>query len=507
MGNRFSDVQDAPQTCRPGSACDLSRNNQMQDNNIFQQIQRDRCSNGSCGVPNLQITDCSSGTCRPRSGGGGYSGGDSSYSGSDGACSGKVIHPSDNSFGGKAGYDAAVSKVTPYDHKNFGDAMQKAAASGNGVAYMVVSESTRDSQKLLTQMSQMKEQNPGMQFVTIDKDKVAADLKANPNDKNAQNWQKWIDQSTNGTNLAFTSLQSVKPGADGRAMADKVVSTHWGGDIKDSLQDQNRFAQKFTGAYKDQFKFSEGKDGKPETKGDAVDGKPKENLSVDEIKGKLGENKDKPKEQKQNSEESKQKPEDQKQPEQKQDQLKQQEQQKQPEQKQQEQKQEKQEAQKPEPPKPEQIKSQLFSLTKAEHNALYNERRYGNHDNFSKRQTEVFNQATEAAIKSGQDLVVNFEMFGCGPCNNKKDQAIPQMQKMLDGRAQILNFDGANEQTSHLLSKFGMNENSFPNGFPTTGIFKYDANTNKFVRQGEMINGYYNHNPEQFLNQVRARYR
>ena len=86
---------------------------------------------------------------------------------------------------------------------------------------------------------------------------------------------------------------------------------------KDSLQDQNRFAQKFTGAYKDQFKFSDGKDGKPVTKGEAADGKPKENLSVDEIKGKLGENKDKPQGQKQDSEESKQKPEDQKQPEQK----------------------------------------------------------------------------------------------------------------------------------------------------------------------------------------------
>lgn len=504
MGNRYYDVQDAPQTCRPGSACALSRESHFQNNDVFNQIQRDRCSNGSCSVPNLQITDCSSGTCRPRSGGGRYAGGDISNIGSDSGCSGKAIYPSDNNFGGKAGFDAAVAKVTSYDHKNFGGALNKAAQEGGGVCLMIVSESTKDSQKLLSQMAQMKEQNPGMQFVAIDKDKVASDLKANPNDKNAQNWQKWINEKTNGTDLSFTSLHSVKPGADGRAVLDRLVSTHWGGDIKDSLIDQNRFAQKFTGAYKGQFNPA---DGKPETKGDAVDGKPKENLSVDEIKGKLGENKDKPKEQKQNSEESKQKPEDQKQPEQKQDQLKQQEQQKQPEQKQQEQKQEKQEAQKPEPPKPEQIKSQLFSLTKAEHNALYNERRYGNHDNFSKRQTEVFNQATEAAIKSGQDLVVNFEMFGCGPCNNKKDQAIPQMQKMLDGRAQILNFDGANEQTSHLLSKFGMNENSFPNGFPTTGIFKYDANTNKFVRQGEMINGYYNHNPEQFLNQVRARYR
>lgn len=484
MGNRYMDVQDAPQTCRPGSPCDLSRNNQIQDNSIFNQIQRSRCSGGSC-TPDLQITDCSGGSCSPRS-----------SRMSDSACSGKAIYPSDNNFGGKEGYDAAVSKVSSYDHKNAGEAIQKAAASGNGVAYMVVSESTKDSQKLLSQMSQMKEQNPGMQFVTIDKDKVAADLKANPNDKNAQNWQKWIDQSTNGTNLAFTSLQSVKPGADGKAVPDRVVSTHWGGDIKDSLQDQNRFAQKFTGAYKDQFKFA---DNKEEGKGDKVDNKPKENLTVDEIKNKLGENQGKKpaeeakKEHPEVKQEEKQNPAENKQTETKA------EVQKQPEQKQ--------EAQKPEPPKPQEIKTQLFAFSKQEQAQFDYERDRGNDTNFAKRQTELFDQALDASMKSGKPLVVNFEMLHCPPCNAKKAEAIPQMQKTLDGRAQIANLDPTSESTQHLLGKLGMSMNDFPNGFPASGVFKYDAASKSFKQEGSMINGYYRGNPQQFLNEISRRIR
>jgi hypothetical protein len=174
-----------------------------------------------------------------------------------GAESGRVIYPSDNKFASRESYDQSVSKLTSFDHTNAHEAVKKAAAEGQGVAFIIGSQSTKDTQKLLDQMTKMKEQNPGMQFVYIDKDKVNEQVKNNPNSAHAKKWQDWIQQNTNGSDLAFTSLQSVKPGEGGKPVVDRVVSTHWGGDIKDSLLDQSRYAKSFTGSHQGDFKLTE----------------------------------------------------------------------------------------------------------------------------------------------------------------------------------------------------------------------------------------------------------
>jgi hypothetical protein len=222
------------------------------DNRNFNNMQNQY--RGGYHDPGFQIYDQSS---APYQGGNSYRGGDSSR-GTDysrGAESGRVIYPSDNKFATRDSYDQSVSKLTAYDHTNAHEAVKKAATEGQGVAFIIGSQSTKDTQKLLDQMTKMKEQNPGMQFVYIDKDKVNEQVKDNPNSAHAKKWQDWIQQNTNGSNLAFTSLQSVKPGADGKPIVDRVVSTHWGGDIQESLRDQSRYAKSFTGAHQGQFKL------------------------------------------------------------------------------------------------------------------------------------------------------------------------------------------------------------------------------------------------------------
>lgn len=212
------------------------------DNRYFNHMQNQY--RGSYHDPGFQIYDQSR---APHQGGDSYRG----------AESGRVIYPSDNKFANRDGYEQSVSKLTSYDHTNAHEAVKKAAAEGQGVAFIIGSQSTKDTQKLLDQMTKMKEQNPGMQFVYIDKDKVNEQVKNNPNSTQAKKWQDWIQQNTNGSDLAFTSLQSVKPGADGKPMIDRVVSTHWGGDIQESLRDQSRYAKSFTGSHQGQFRLTE----------------------------------------------------------------------------------------------------------------------------------------------------------------------------------------------------------------------------------------------------------
>jgi hypothetical protein len=163
----------------------------------------------------------------------------------DSAASNRIIRPSENTHS-KEEYQKSVSSLTSFDHTNAHEAVKKAAENGNGIAFIVGSESTRDTQKLLKEMSELKAKNPGMEFVYLDKDKIK---EAAASDPNAAKWQDWISKSTNNDNLAFTSLQSVKAGPDGKPVIDKVVSTHWGGDIKGDITDQNRYARKFTSSF------------------------------------------------------------------------------------------------------------------------------------------------------------------------------------------------------------------------------------------------------------------
>lgn len=163
----------------------------------------------------------------------------------DNAASNRVIRPSENTHS-KEEYQKSVSSLTSFDHTNAHEAVKKAAENGSGIAFIVGSESTRDTQKLLKEMNELKDKNPGMEFVYLDKDKIK---EAAASDPNAAKWQDWISKSTNNDNLAFTSLQSVKAGPDGKPVIDRVVSTHWGGDIKGDITDQNRYARKFTSSH------------------------------------------------------------------------------------------------------------------------------------------------------------------------------------------------------------------------------------------------------------------
>ncbi|CAN5380981.1 hypothetical protein BH11CYA1_BH11CYA1_44670 [soil metagenome] len=217
-----------------------SQSQERLDNRYFNHLQNQ--NRGNFHDPNFQIYDQSAQSNRDQN----------SFRGIE---SGHTIYPSENKFASRESYEQAVSRLTPYDHTNAHEAVKKAAAEGQGVAFIIGSQSTKDTQKLLDQMTKMKEQNPSMQFVFIDKDKVDEQVKNDPNSTQSKKWQDWIQQNTNGSDLAFTSLQSVKPGADGKPIVDRVVSTHWGGDIQDNLKDQSRYARQFTGSHQAHFKL------------------------------------------------------------------------------------------------------------------------------------------------------------------------------------------------------------------------------------------------------------
>ncbi len=119
-----------------------------------------------------------------------------------------------------------------------GEAYADAAKNGKGVAVMIVGENTPGSKELLAKLPELKRQNPNLNFVVIDKDKVnsSADPAMAP-------WKSWVNQNQSSYNHAFTSVQSLKLDAKGNAMPDKVTSTHWGSDnIEAGLQDQGRYA-------------------------------------------------------------------------------------------------------------------------------------------------------------------------------------------------------------------------------------------------------------------------
>jgi len=329
-----------------------------------------------------------------------------------GAESGRVIYPSDNKFASRESYDQSVSKLTSYDYTNAHEAVKKAAAEGQGVAFIVGSQSTKDTQKLLDQMTKMKEQNPGMQFVYIDKDKVNEQVKNNPNSTHAKKWQDWIQQNTNGSDLAFTSLQSVKPGEGGKPVVDRVVSTHWGGDIKDSLLDQSRYAKNFTGSHQGHFKLSE----------EPAEKKPTETEQGNADRSKPSDRAEKPS------------------------------------------------------PSNDKDEPAVFGMSEAEKQALNKERREGNDANFDKRNKNLFDQAREHAKKTGKPLVINFETVNCGPCHKKQAEALPEMTKELAGKATILNMDPNSAETEKMLAQHGISMDIFKDGFPATGIFSFDAN-------------------------------
>lgn len=349
-----------------------------------------------------------------------------------GAESGRVIYPSDNKFASRESYDQSVSKLTSYDHSNAHEAVKKAAAEGQGVAFIIGSQSTKDTQKLLDQMTKMKEQNPGMQFVYIDKDKVDEQVKNNPNSTHAKKWQDWIQQNTNGSDLAFTSLQSVKPGEGGKPVVDRVVSTHWGGDIKESLLDQSRYAKSFTGSHQGHFKLTE----EPAQKsgGETSQGRGETSPSRAET-SRPTDSSEKP-----NSSNDKKEP-------------------------------------------------AVFGMSEAEKQALNKERREGNDTNFDRRNKNLFDQAREHAKKTGKPLVINFETVNCGPCHKKQAEALPEMTKELAGKATILNMDPNSAETEKMLAQHGISMDIFKDGFPATGIFSFDAN-NQATQKGELLNGY-----------------
>ncbi len=152
-----------------------------------------------------------------------------------GAEAGRVIRPSDNSPEFSKNYDKAVSDVTKYDHTNVSEAVKEAAAKGGGVFLMEISKDTKDSEKLLKEMKELKEKDPSLTIVALDKDKIMAD-------PNAKEWQNFIQKD----NLAHSTLKSVKAGAEGEPVLGNTVSTHWGGDIKAGVIDQNPYAKRAT---------------------------------------------------------------------------------------------------------------------------------------------------------------------------------------------------------------------------------------------------------------------
>ncbi len=368
---------------------------------------------GSFHDPGFQIYDQSSATNR----------GSDSYRGAE---SGRVIYPSDNKFASRESYDQSVSKLTSYDHTNAHEAVKKAAAEGQGVAFIIGSQSTKDTQKLLDQMTKMKEQNPGMQFVYIDKDKVNEQVKNNPDSTHAKKWQDWIQQNTNGSDLAFTSLQSVKPGEGGKPVVDRVVSTHWGGDIQESLKDQNSYAKKFSGSHQGHFKL----ESEPAPKGNG-----ETSNNNDSSKGTDTDEKEAAKDN----------------------------------------------------DKKEQ--TAVYGMSEAEKQTLEKEHDEENYVNFDKRNKELFNQARDEAKRTGKPLIVNFEMTHCVPCKQKQAEALPEMTKELAGKATILNMDPNSPETGKMLKDHGISMDIFKQGFPATGVFTVDAN-NQMEQKGEIINGY-----------------
>jgi hypothetical protein len=131
------------------------------------------------------------------------------------------------------------------------DAYKQAFNEQKGLAIAIVGENTPGSKELLAKLPELQKANPNLNFMVVDKDAVAQKLAANPDDKSAQNWDKWIKDNQKDCNgqpldMAKTSVQSVKADESGRIGPDKVTSTHWGANIEAGLQDQGRYAESST---------------------------------------------------------------------------------------------------------------------------------------------------------------------------------------------------------------------------------------------------------------------
>ncbi len=129
------------------------------------------------------------------------------------------------------------------------------------MAIVVVGRGIPGSEEAIKNIKKLQEENPKLKFLVVDRDKVDASVKADPNNAKMKEWQSWIDTSIkacggNETNKVLTSIQSLKADSTGYPAPEKVTSFHWNSNINQEVAAKASLASDATTAHTKEFRLS-----------------------------------------------------------------------------------------------------------------------------------------------------------------------------------------------------------------------------------------------------------
>ncbi|HIA53044.1 MAG TPA: hypothetical protein EYN91_13310 [Candidatus Melainabacteria bacterium] len=158
-------------------------------------------------------------------------------------------------------FGQAIKDTGAFTIDNFSQAYKEAAAAGSGVAIMVVGRGIPGSEEAIKNVKKLQEENPKLKFLIVDRDKVDAAIKADPNNAKMQEWKTWIDNSLKACggsekNTVLTSVQSLKADSSGYPAPEKVTSFHWNSNINQELATKASLASDATASHAKEFRLS-----------------------------------------------------------------------------------------------------------------------------------------------------------------------------------------------------------------------------------------------------------
>lgn len=158
-------------------------------------------------------------------------------------------------------FGQAIKDTGAFTIDNFGEAYKEAAKAQAGVAIMVVGRGIPGSEEAIKNIKKLQEENPKLKFLIVDRDKVDAAVKADPNNAKMKEWQSWIDSSIKAcggseTNQVLTSIQSLKADSTGHPAPEKVTSFHWNANINQEVVAKAALASDATRAHTNEFRLT-----------------------------------------------------------------------------------------------------------------------------------------------------------------------------------------------------------------------------------------------------------
>lgn len=158
-------------------------------------------------------------------------------------------------------FGQSIKDTGAFTIDNFGEAYKAAAQAEGGVAIVVVGRGIPGSEEAIKNVQKLQAENPKLKFLVVDRDKVDANVKADPNNAKMKEWQNWIDTSIkacggNETNKVLTSIQSLKADSTGYPAPEKVTSFHWNSNINQEVAAKASLAIEATASHTKEFRLT-----------------------------------------------------------------------------------------------------------------------------------------------------------------------------------------------------------------------------------------------------------